>query len=299
LLVKVFSNKSMSNTFEYLCIPLDGETQLKLPYTVYDSTEYKVVLKQFNEQDLERAFRLKFESGEQPGSYNPVYIDQRYYFEDNNITHALHGMQLQLCVIPKKGHVDENIRERLSIALECALGFLDEYVSWVNKGFSTVASRGVYRSHSSVRNIGTIGEVELRTINTILAYKESSGPSFRTYDVLRALLKAASHQSGASDVACVLYFSVLEAIFVDGSKELVYKLSMRLARYKGGDHGYFDTIKKLYDKRSNVIHGSKEKNKFNQAECLLIESLAKDAFVDMLANPNMFTEAELDKQLLV
>jgi hypothetical protein len=289
----------MKTKFEYLCIPLDATTQLELPYTVYDSTQYTVVLKPFNEQDLERAFRLKFESGEQPGSYRAVHTDQRDYFGDDNITFALHGCQLQLCAIPKNGDVDGNIRERLSIGLECALGFLDEYVSWVHEKFSTVASRGAYRSHRSARSIGVIGDKEIDTIKNILAYEESVNLPFHKYDTLRALLNAARHQAGASDVACVLYFSVLEAIFVDDNKELGYKLSMRITKHNSEDLHYAKRIAKLYGKRGKVIHGSNKDNVFSQEECELIESLAKDAFVEMLANPNMYTEAELDKHLLI
>lgn len=284
--------------FEYLCVPLDTTTELELPYTVYDSNQYTVVLKSFNEQDLERSFRLRFENGEQPGSYRAVRTDPHDYFGDDAITFALHGRQLQLCAIPKNGDVDEAIRERLSIGLECALGFFDEYVSWVHEGFSTVASRGAYRSHKSARSIGIIGEKEISTIKNVLAYEESENLPFHKFDTLRALLNAARHQAGASDVACVLYFSVLEAVFVDDNKELGYKLSMRLTKYKNKDFNYAKRIAKLYGKRGKVIHGSNKGNVFTQEEYFLIESLAKDAFVDILLNPTGFTESELDKQLL-
>lgn len=289
----------MEYKFEYLTIPLNCTTKLTLPYAIYDSDRYKVVLKQFNEQDLEKAFRLKFESGDQPGSYRPVFTEPYGHFGDDNIAFALHGMQLQLCAIPKNGTVDEVIRERLSIALECALGFLDEYVSWVHGGFSTVVSRGVYRSHRSTRTVGIFSEQEVETIRSILAYEESEHLPQHKFDTLRALLNAARHQAGASDVACVLYFSILEAIFVDDNKELGYKLSMRLTKYKSENFGYAKQISKLYGKRGKVIHGSNKGNVFTQEECQLIEALAKDAFVDILKSPISFTEGELDGQLLL
>lgn len=59
----------MRSKFEYLCVPLDCSTDLKLPYTIYDSEDYEVVLSRFTEKDLAKAFRLKFETGDQPGSY--------------------------------------------------------------------------------------------------------------------------------------------------------------------------------------------------------------------------------------
>jgi hypothetical protein len=288
----------MEYKFEYLTIPLDCTTELALPYTIYDSDRYKLVLKQFNEQDLEKAFRLKFESGDQPGSYRPVFTDPYGHFGDDNIAFALHGMQLQLCAIPKNGSVDEVVRERLSIGLECALGFLDEYVSWVYDRFSTVASRGVYKSHRSARTVGTFSEQEVETMRSILAYEESEYLPQHKFDTLRALLNAARHQAGASDVACVLYFSILEAIFVDDNKELGYKLSMRLTKYKSENIAYAKQIARLYGKRGKVIHGSNKGNVFTQEEYRLIESLAKDAYVDILVNPEGFTERELDGRLL-
>lgn len=289
----------MESKLEYLCIPIDGETDLKLPHTVYDSPKYTVLLMPFTEEDLERAFRLKFENGEQPGSYRAVYADQNDHFGDNSIAFALKGRGLQLRVIPKDGIVDDSIRERLSIGLECALGFLDEYVSWVYESFSTVASRGVYRSHKSARSVGTIEAKEVRILESVLAYQESEDLTFHKFDTLRALINAARHQAGASDVACVLYFSVLEAIFVDDNKELGYKLSMRLTKYKNEDFDYAKRIARLYSKRGKVIHGSSKGSVFNQEEYLFIESLAKDAFVGILLSPKSFTESELDKLLLV
>lgn len=289
----------MGYKFKYLCIPLDGETELELPDTIYDSPQYTVSLKPFTEQDLERAFRLRFESGEQPGSYRAIHTDPSNHFGDDAITFALKGKRLQLCVMPKDGVVDESVRERISIGLECALGFFDEYASWVYDGFSTVASRGAYRSHKSSRRIGTIGKRETRIIESVLAYQESESLPLHKFDTLRALLNAARHQAGASDVACVLYFSLLEAIFVDDNKELGYKLSMRLAKHKNEDFDFAKSIAKLYGKRGKVIHGSNKGNVFRQEDYLLVESLAKDAFVDILLNPASFTATELDKQLLV
>lgn len=179
-------------------------------------------------------------------------------------------MHLQFRVLPKQssGRVDESIRERVSMALECALGFFDEYVSWVFTDFSTVASRGAFRSHRSVRRSGTIGREEARVIASVLAYKESRELPQHKFDTLRALINAARHQSGALDVACVLYFSILEAIFVSDNKELNYKLSMRLTKYKNEDFDYATKIKKLYDKRGDVIHGSKKGNVFSQEDYL-------------------------------
>lgn len=289
----------MAYTFKYLSIPIDGTTKLTLPYTVYDAPDYKVILKDFNEHDLEKAFRLRFETNEQPDSYRPIYADPHDYFGDDNMAFALHDRKLQLCAIPKAGIVNEVVRERLSIGLECALGFLDEYVSWVYDGFATIASRGVYRSHRSARATGQIQEKELDTIKSVLAYQDSGELPQHKFDTLRALLNAARHQAGASDVACVLYFSVLEAIFVDDNKELGYKLSMRLAKYKNEDFDYSKRIAKLYGKRGKVIHGSNKGDVFDQDEYLLIESLAKDAFIDLLTKPMDFTERELDTRLLM
>ncbi len=285
--------------FEYLSIPLSCSTELSLPYRIYSSDQYDVVLKQFNEVDLERAFRLKFEPGDQPNSYRPVYKEEYDQFTDSNMAFALHDMRHQLCVIPKNGTIDEATREHLSIALECAMGCLDEYASWVYDGFSTIASRGVYRSYRSTRATGVIGKQEAATMKNILGYKESEYLPQHKFETLRALLNAARHQAGASDVACVLYFSVLEAIFVDDNKELSYKLSMRLARYKVQDFDYAKRIAKLYGKRGKVIHGSNKGNVFSQEECQFVETLAKEAFEAIVVNPIGFTERELDRQLLV
>ena len=291
------SNKK--SRLEYLSIPLNCSSKLPLPYVIYSNDQYEVVLKKFNEDDLERAFRLKVEPGDQPNTYRMVYKEELDQFNDSNMAFALHDMQHQLCVTPKNGTIGEKNREYLSIAIECALGQLDEYASWVYNNFSTIATRGVYRSYQTMREASAIGEREANTMKNILGYEETEHLPQHKFDTLKAILRAARHQAGASDVACVLYFSVLEAIFVDDNKELSYKLSMRLASYMRKDYNYAKKIAKLYSKRSKVIHGSNKGNVFSREECQIVETLAIEAFEAIVVNSTRFTERALDSQLLV
>jgi hypothetical protein len=287
------------NDLESLIIPLDGvATDLKLPYVVCSAEAYEVTLKELTKMDIERAFRLKIIEDPETGVYHMEPTDQHGFYGDDHIMFFLHDAKLQVCVTPKGGLIDEKLRERVSMALECALGFFDEHVSWLYPTFATVASRGAYRSHRSARRLGVFGQNEVDTFQKILQYEQSEYLPDHKFDTLRALLNTARHQAGASDVACVLYFSILEAILVDDNKELSYKLSMRLAKYLGKDYEYAKKINKLYGKRGHVIHGSNKGNVFTGEEYLLVESLAKDFLVEIVADPSRFTEQALDSQLL-
>jgi hypothetical protein len=284
---------------EALIIPLDGiTTDFELPHVIYTSDNYEVTLKEFTAADMERAFRIRIIEDAATGAYHMERTSEDDFFGDDHIQYYLHGSKLQICVTPKSGGLDDKLRERLSIALECALGYFDEHVSWQHTDFATVASRGAYRSHNSARRLGSIGEREAEIIKTVLQYEPSEQLPEHKFDTLRALLNAARHQAGASDVACVLYFSVLEAVLVADNAELTYRLSMRLAKRKGEGYEYMKKISKLYGKRGKVIHGSNKGNVFTGEEYLLIESLAKDFFTEIMADPSRFTERSLDGQLL-
>lgn len=287
------------DSLEALIIPLDGiTTDFTLPHVIYTSDAFEITLKELTAADIERAFRLKIIEDTATGVYHMESTDQYCFYGDDHIMFFLHSAKHQIRITPKGSLIDEKLRERMSVALECALGFFDEHVSWLYPTFATVASRGAYRSHRSARRSGVIGQAEVDIIQKFLLYQPSEHLPQHKFDTLCALLNAARHQAGASDVACVLYFSILEAVLVADNKELSYKLSIRLAKYLGKGYEYSKKVSKLYGKRGKVIHGSNKGNVFTGEEYLEIESLAKDLLAEIVADPSRFTEQALDSQLL-
>lgn len=288
----------MNNKLEYYCVPISGFTELRLPFEVFDCDTFTVQLKRFTEEDLIRGFRLKYEHNPDTKSYRPIGTNPQEELVDEAMAYELHDKKLQFTVVPKVSTLDQTVRERLSLALAVVLGISDEYSTWVYEGFSTISSRGNSRSHNSAYLIQSITEEEISKINTILSYKESQTLKPKRFKALCALLNAARHQSGSSDVACVLYISVLEAIFVNSSQELAYTLSMRLTKYMQKDLEYSRKIKSLYTKRGKVIHGSDKGNTFTQEEYHEIEKLARDAFIGLVSQPELFIDDALDGRLL-
>lgn len=287
------------NDLEALIIPLDGiATDFELPHVIYSTDAYEVTLDELTAADIERAFRLRIIEDPETGVYHMESTDEYKFFGDDHIMFFLHGAKHQIRVTPKGGLIDEKLRERVSMGLECALGFFDEHVSWLYPTFATVASRGMYRSHKSTRRLGNIGQPEVDIIQKILQFKESEHLTEHKFDTLRALFNSARHQSGASDVACVLYFSVLEAIYVQSKQELTYKLAMRLTKKLGKDYRFARKIIDMYTRRGDVIHGKEKGDVFSPEEHLLLESLAKDSFISFIADPRAYSNTKLDKLLL-
>jgi|GEM_PF-3320193 len=284
---------------EYLSVPLDGiTTTLQLPYIIYSSHEYEIVLKELTSSDVERAFRLRIVEDANTGAYHMESTEEYNFYGDDHIQYYLHDSKLQLCVVPKNSILDNTFRERLSLALECALGYFDEHVSWVYEQFASVASRGAYRSHMSMCSKGTFDAKVVAIIRLIISYKDSGELPEHKFETLRALLNSARHQAGAADVACVLYFSVLESVYVQSNQELAYKLSMRMTKKLNKDHAFARKVMDMYSRRGDVIHGTEKGDVFSQEELRLLEGLAKRSFVSFVETPRDFSNTKLDKLLL-
>lgn len=254
---------------------------------------------QFTPEDSAKTFRMHFIDSQADDDFMVVDMDPTGFLTNNPLAYDLNRTNIQLRVVPKNASIDDvRLTDRISIALECALGFFDEHTAWQHDVGTTIRSRGLYKSHSSTRKTAVIGEQEAMILRNVLEYTPSDHLPEHKYLTLTALLNAARHQAGASDVACVLYFSILESIFVDDNKELGYKLSMRITKKKGESLMFARKISKLYSKRGKVIHGSQKGDVFDHEECILIESLAKDSLVDFLNNPADYTAASLDTFLL-
>lgn len=281
-----------------LIFPLSGiTTSLELPYTVYDSSDFRITLRALPRSEIEQYFRVRIVEDETTGVYHGEMSEDIAFWGDDDIIHSLHSTKLQICIEPKGGVITEAIRDRMSLALECALGYFDEYVAWRYPSFSTVASRGMYRSHYSARRSGDMDVSASEIIRKVFASANNVELEHK-FNTLRALLNSARHQARASDVACVLYFSILESIYVQSKTELTYKLAMRMTKKLGHNYQFASKIIHLYDKRGNVIHGTDKGNVFEDDEFLLLEGLAKDSLIDYISNPNDYSNRKLDKLLL-
>ena len=117
---------------------------------------------------------------------------------------------------------------------------------------------------------------------------------------LRALLNAAMQQPKAMDVSCSLFFSLLEAIYIQDANpsEKTYKLKMRIAKKLDKDYVFAKKIGKLYGKRSKVIHGTAKGGIFTQDDHRFIEELATNSLLLYLGTPNDFSQESLDRLLL-
>ncbi len=289
----------MTQSLEALIIPLGyATTKLQLPYVIYECDDHRVCLERLTKGDIERSFRLKFIENEETGSYQAVNTNPSDYFGDDNISFFLHSAELQIKVYPKNSSIGDSVKSMVGLAMNCVLGVDDEYAAWQYQDFSTVATKGNYRSYKSSYGASSISENEVQQMRRILEYSPSEDIPEHRFQTLMALMNAATQQAGAADVSCVLYFSILESIYVKSNQELAYKLSMRIAKTRGEDLAFSKKLKKLYDKRSKVIHGTEKGSVFSEQEYQEIEKLAKQSLTDYLGEPRRFSEEQLDSLLL-
>lgn len=288
--------------FEGLVIPLEQTTTLGLPLTVASTDSAVVTLKTLDADVIEQAFRHKFEELDE-NRYQIIRTDPYDYFADDNMPYFLHNAHLQLFVTTNGDSFnDDDLIRRISFALHCVLGSADEYVSWMHSGegsISTISSRGEYRSFNSSSVVGVIGQEQIEDMKTIIEYTPNDDLSDEKFNTIRALYSAAIHQAKSRDVSCVLYISILEAIYVQDDSELSYKLSMRIAKMFSKDATYAKHIKDLYTKRGHVIHGSQKGEVFSHDQHRELEELTRLSVLMLIRDPHRFTRQALDDLLLV
>ena len=97
------------------------------------------------------------------------------------------------------------------------------------------------------------------------------------------------------------FFSILESLYLPGIEygELRFRLSQRMSKMlfsKQKIYEEYKEIKKLYDKRSALVHQSKDN--FTKQELNKLEDLTRDSLKLFLKNPKLFEVDYLDKLFL-
>lgn len=97
------------------------------------------------------------------------------------------------------------------------------------------------------------------------------------------------------------FFSILESLYLPGTEhgELRFRLSQRMAKMlfsKSKIYEEYKEIKKLYDKRSSLVHQSKDN--FTKHELNKLEDLTRSSLKLFLKSPELFKVGYLDKLFL-
>lgn len=282
---------------KYLTFPLLIDTSLPIPTIIFENREYQVILDELTRDEIEHAFRVRYEDVDGERLITTFFGDG--YVQDDNMGYLLNDVKYQLRVVPlTKNAVSPEVKERVALALNVCLGMLDEYVSWQYESFSTIQSRGEYRSYKSTLGVSSLNADHVDSMRNILSYAPSDHLSEAKFKTLAALMYSAAHQGTSVDVSCVLYFSILESLYVKDEGELAYRLAIRISGSLGKDLQYMKRIKTLYGKRGKVIHGSHKGNVFNENDHAELESLAKISFIRFVKDPHLYTQDVLDDNLL-
>lgn len=116
-------------------------------------------------------------------------------------------------------------------------------------------------------------------------------------ETLKFFLDTAMSQVPNTAISGAFYVTLLESIFAsEKDTEIRYRFSMRLAKIKREGRDYQGKIKKFYDKRSRVFHGSS--TQLSKDELVFLESEACWAIEEYLKDPERFQPEKLDQLLL-
>lgn len=134
------------------------------------------------------------------------------------------------------------MKERVVFALRCLLGQACS-VAAVEMEFDSKKSWGLLTEDKtfSASPLEIISIEALRDIKEITNYTPPETLE-QKINTLKALFNSAMRQVRTRDVSCVLFFSILEAIYVQDNQELTYKLTMRLTKKLGRDSAFANKL---------------------------------------------------------
>jgi hypothetical protein len=273
---------------------------LQLPITLYDSDGSRATLKDLGRADIEEVFGYRITDNE-GGGHKIQAVNALGVLSDPQLLNELATSNLQILLESDTNPKGSLLKENVTFAIKFALGRGDDLTAvstdaisngaWglLRAGAPTTSSR---RMQSLTLNNNVVDKLKLGLVS---AY--SANPKLST---IKALLNAAMQQLGAIDVSCALYFSLLESIYIQdpNPSEKTYKLSLRVTKKLNKDFDFFVKIKKLYGKRSKVIHGDQKGKVFQQEEYEFLEGLAIESLGMYLQSPEEFHADVLDKLLL-
>lgn len=271
--------------------------ELTLPLTIIERDNYKVELIEMTPVALLNHYGITIQTN--PANDNERQITWAMPQEEYtpHYTGYLAQSNQYLSITFEDNTLLPSIIKKLDFTMAVCLGRGIDYMKHITPLrhlMSQPERRGARAMHLEPT---AINEEVVSSMSQIMNSDLDSLPKM---EVIRPLVYSAVLQSGSSDVACVLYFSILESIYIQDSNpsEKTYKLTMRITKKFSKDYEFKSKLTKLYNKRSEVVHGSKKGNTFNHDEYEYLEGIVSASILRYLAAPEDFSQKELDILLL-
>ncbi|MDD3887722.1 MAG: hypothetical protein PHN19_03010 [Patescibacteria group bacterium] len=200
--------------------------------------------------------------------------------------------------ITESHHLLQEIQWQVEFAFKIILGcdfpiFKIKSNNWFNN--STVQNR---KDFIFQRNNELIDEKiikRLKKLISILVKKNNEDKEKK--ELLKFFLDSAMSRMFGLGISGALYVSILESIFVpEKDAEIGYRFAMRLSKIRGKGLEYKNVVKKMYNNRSVVFHGGK--NKFTEDDLKFLKEEVSWAIEEYLLNPNSFSPDNFDQILL-
>jgi len=270
---------------------------ITLPYTIVEHSNYKVELLEMTPEAMLAHYGVTIT--QDPTNSNQKHI--AYSMPQDEYTPQYTSYLAQsnhyLLVSFQNNTVLPSLMKLIDFALAVSLGRGIDYMKHINP-LHHLLSQPPRRGARSMHIEPTPIDENVTSNLTLLL--NSDLDSLPKMEVIRPLMFSAVLQSGSIDVACVLYFSILESIYIQDSNpsEKTYKLTMRITKKFNEDYAFKSKLSKLYGKRSEVVHGSKKGNTFEHEEYEFLESIVASSISGYLLLPEDYSQEALDRLIL-
>ncbi len=277
------------------------QTEIDLPQEIFRLGTSRVTLKPLTDDEISEVFGYRFTPQEGGSRHKVENLRNCLNSMDSALIIDLIASKHQFYLEADTESEGAGLKDRVDFAIRLVLGRKADYSAayaefdgdggwwFLRSGTTTVSARK--------EEVISIDDALIRNLKTAIAADISTVQKLPT---LRALLNAAMQQVGATDVSCALFFSLLEAMYIqdDNPSEKTYKLSMRITKLLGKDYDFTVKLRRLYAKRSKVIHGTRKGNLFDKEEHLILETLAAESLLLYLADQEQFAPDSLDRLLV-
>lgn len=275
--------------------------EVDLPQEIFHSRTSQITLKSLTDDEMSEVFGYRFTPQEGGNSHKVENLRNSYKLMDAGLLSDLIASKLQFFIEAETEMEGADIKDIVDFASRLVLGrkadYIAVYTEWDDGGGWGFLGSGARTLSARREEIVVINDELVQNLKAAIAANDSAVPKLPT---LKALLNAAMQQVGAVDVSCALFFSLLEAMYIqdDNPSEKTYKLSMRITKLLGKDYNFSLKLRSLYRKRSKVIHGTRKGDLFSKEEHLFLEELAAASLLIYIANQEQFAPDSLDRLLV-
>lgn len=273
----------------------------KLPYKITE----EVVIEKFTKEEKLQFFSLsELKISKDSIKFKPASALNRFLYDFSIQEYARSNYKIEVFGDDNAPGLIQKKLENLDFVFKVVLGVGFPLYKIVTDDPKNIFSGGFFSKNKAIisrKNFNKLTKKHLEQIKTSfqIINSLSSDKDFMTQlDLLKSWIDLSMSQVGHIGISALHYVSILENILLkDGKKgELSFKFSIRLASVLNKNLDYAKELRKLYGKRSVLVHGGRDS--FTLEEVTLLEDIACKIILAYLSARKTFEVDYLDAKLL-